>query len=142
MTLSCHFILYICTMKWYFQLEHLAFQTNSYCSIEFYYGNGTRAFAGLPGGSEHLAENLDEVAEHICHLEKGEYITNITLYETVKSGDTIQCGFTFVTDKKTCGPYGQVTDTSVDIVSGGRLLFMHGHFDVWFQRVTFAFDIC
>ena len=83
-----------------------------------------------------------ETKQHVCHLDKGEYIREVITYESIQWGYTIQGAVKLITNKKTCGPYGKTSSSTVLEFGYGRLLYISGSYGYWLDRLDFVFDVC
>ena len=61
-----------------------------------------------------------------CVFEAGEYIQTITVHTKTYSNALIPGGFTFVTNKQTCGPHGPTGGEIRTYTGNHRLLYVTG----------------
>ena len=84
----------------------------------------------------------DNPIMHHCDLYLGEVIIEVRTYETMAWGAfKVQGGITFITNKKTCGPYG-VESAIMSVVTGGKLLYVYGLMGSHFDYFNFVFYQC
>ena len=98
------------------------------CSFQFGYRGGVSA--SRPGS---------RASSYECVLQDGEYITQVKTYEhLIWHTVLIQGGITFVTTKKTCGPYGKVTSIE-HTAEGHMLLYISGRAGQYIDQINIAF---
>ena len=79
-----------------------------------------------------------------CVFGAGEYIQTVTVHtKTYGNGNALNPGgFTFVTNKQTCGPHGP-TGGEIRTYSGNhRLLYLTGRCGAHCEKMDFVFDAC
>ena len=77
----------------------------------------------------------------MCQLENGERIHTVHIYVGYYYYGVFKVAqaLLFITNQKTCGPYGQTTDERVT-VSGHQLLYITGRIGALFDKLNLYFD--
>ena len=98
------------------------------------FGDGSLASVGYDDPSSY---SMSE-----CVFEAGEYIHTVTVHTKTYSGDLIPGGFTFITNKQTCGPHGPAGGEIRTYTGNHRLLYVTGRCGGWCEKMDFVFDAC
>ena len=95
--------------------------------------------------SAYVSHKTSHTERHVCYLDGDEKITKVVTWPYLieaSKGIYTRSGIAFETNKKWCGPYGNIDAREVDIIEGNNLLAIHGTAGDSFDEFNFMFESC
>ena len=74
-----------------------------------------------------------------CVISDGEIVNTV---EIVQNSPPFTGGMKFITNLKTCGPYGLFDESKKIVLAGDQLLFVYGRKGGVYDRMSLAFGYC